>query len=443
MSDEIEREDHGLFTFGVPHESLLVLQLQQQARDNPQRPGHAWGRLTGKREVDGREERVLKVFHVDLERQRLTVTEERDGVETARKTIDLAALHATPTDDSTPPNAPDPGPAEATFERLPFHAAELLPEDELRNWLCSEAEDEVKGASVLRRRLFLFGDGFQEIATLPEAFAAGIAPGTAATLAAISRRPGVERRFVQGWLDGTDGAGTAFVAERLEDGGYWLAVRPFRRRLGMMGTWTADWSAREGTDLAEVPAELRPALVPAAGEVALELGTPKPPDAPSLGMTGGPLADGEVPPSTAEAVAARVARDWEPKVPAGEAIDGARIVVFRGREWETWEVEADPPMGLDDLIRAICARGEEPASLAVVRWSIITLEGQSVRALLTTGEAAGRRFTRALCVQLAPDNTPTRYRLAGSDHGVVGDDGWIGVPPITEMSLYIPGAAEA
>lgn len=40
--------------------------------------------------------------------------------------------------------------------------------------------------------------------------------------------------------------------------------------------------------------------------------------------------------------------------------DGVGVFVFRGRELERWQIQGEIPMGLDDLVRAICARGAAP-----------------------------------------------------------------------------------
>mgnify|MGYP001613721551 FL=1 len=143
------------------------------------------------------------------------------------------------------------------------------------------------------------------------------------------------------------------------------------------------------------------------------------------------------------AVADRVGRDWEANLPLGKSPEGVRLTVFRGREWETWHIEGEFPTGLDDLIRAIAARGEPPTSLALVRMGVLPFEGDVYRALLTEGEAQGRRWTRAMLIGMAPDGAVVGYRIVVRDHGEMDDDGWIGVPPDTEMSLFTLNSGEA
>ncbi len=100
-------------------------------------------------------------------------------------------------------------------------------------------------------------------------------------------------------------------------------------------------------------------------------------------------------------------------------------------------------MGVDDMVRAICARGEVPTSLALVRHGIVEMNGEPYRALVTTGEAAGRRHLRALVMQMAPDGKVVGLLVYNEDGGEVGDDGWIGVPPITDMTLFTLDSGEA
>ena len=90
-SDKLDNKpDHGTFGLHSPQESVMLVQLAERAQKNPQKPGHAWGRIQGSRKVDGRTVEGFKVYHVDLNTNRLTITEEWAGRETARKTIDLA-----------------------------------------------------------------------------------------------------------------------------------------------------------------------------------------------------------------------------------------------------------------------------------------------------------------------------------------------------------------
>lgn len=443
MAKKSERADHGAFTIQSPQESVMLVQLTERAQKNPQKPGHAWGRIEAKRTQDGRTQKGFKVYHVDLNTSRVTITEEWDGVESARKTVALSSYDDTRELPAGPTPPPDPGSPEPTFYRWPFHAADLLPDDELREWAMERAEEDVMGISVLPRRIRLFGERFQEVVGLPHPLAPNVAPGTGATLRALWSRPGVERRLVEGWFGSVDARGTAWILEPGEDRAWWLAMRTFERRPGMIGMWTSAWSVRAGQGLDTLSSSLRGILDPPAGERAIELGPPKDPEPPEIGMFGGTLPPPEEVPATAEAVADRIGREWEAKLPLGESPDGTVVTLFRGREFETWKLDGELPMGLDDMVRAICARGEAPTSVAVVRMGVVPMEGEVYRALLTDGEAQGQRWTRVFVIRMAPDGTILGHRIAIRKHGEVGDDGWIGVAPITEMSLFTLGAGEA
>ena len=434
--------DHGTFGLHSPQEIVMLVQLAERAHKNPQTPGQAWGRIQGTRTVDGRQEEGVKVYHVNINTNQLTITESWAGQETARRTLPLDASERVEFPQGpTPP--PDPGPATPSFHRLPLRGADLFPEEELREWVLERADQDVLGLSVLPRRIRLVGERFQEVLGLPQPLAANVAPGTGATLRALWRRPGVERRFVEGWFGSVDGRGTAWVLEVGDDEEWWLAMRTFERRPGMIGRWTSAWTQRAGVGAASVSSSLRAVLAPPEGERPIAVGKPTSPDQPELGMFGGTLEHAEEVPATAEAVADRVGRDWEANLPLGKSPEGARLTVFRGREWETWHIEGEFPTGLDDLIRAIAARGEPPTSLALVRMGVLPFEGDVYRALLTEGEAQGRRWTRAMLIGMAPDGAVVGYRIVVRDHGEMDDDGWIGVPPDTEMSLFTLNSGEA
>lgn len=442
MTKQPEKPDHGTFGLHSPQEGVMLVQLVERARKNKEKPDQAWGRIEGTQSVNGKTVEGIKTYHVNLATNRLTVTEVWAGKETARKTTDLhAGANMDVPDELSPP--PDPGSPTPAFHRMPFHSADLLPEEELQEWAMKRADKDVSELSVLPRRIRLVGEGFQEVVALPQALAANIAPGTGATLRALSARKGVERRLVEGWFGSVDGRGTAWILEVGNDNEWWLAVRAFERRPGLIGRWTSTWSQRTGTGVEAIPSSFLAILDPPPDEKAIPVGKPQQPAAPDFGMFPGSLPPEEVVPATAEAVADRVGRDWEANLPLGKAPEGPRLTVFRGHEWETWVLDGEFPMGLDDMIRAISARGEPPTSLALVRMGVIPLEGDVYRALITEGEAQGRRYTRALLIRLAPDDTVLGYRLACCDHGEMGDDGWIGVEPITEMSLFTLNSGEA
>lgn len=443
MATKIRRADHGTITIHSPQEDMLLVHLADRASKNPEKPGEAFGNIRATRTKNGRKEKGIKKFHLDTRTDTLTMTEEWDGVETARQTVRRGGSDA-PIDVPTGPTPPpDPGPAEPAFLRLPFHAADLLPEDELRDWLRERADGELGEVSVLPRRIRLFGEKFQEMVVLPHACGANVAPGTGATLRALWARPGVERRFVEGWFGSVDARGTAWVLEVGEDDAWWLAMRTFERRPGMIGVWTSAWSQRTGRGPDALPPSLRCVCAPPPDEPAIDLGAPKAPEPPSVRMFGGTLPKGEEVPATAEAAADRVGRDWEAKFPVEGGPEGARFTVFRGHDWETWDLRGDFPMGLDDMLRAICARGPEPTSVALTRMGVIPLEGDVYRALLTSGEARGERWTRALAIGITSEGRVFGHRIGVQKHGLIGDDGWIGVPPITDMTLFTLGAGES
>jgi hypothetical protein len=435
-------KDHGEFMLHSPDEDVRMVQLGESAERNPHIPGQAWTRFEGTRVVDGRTVKGVKVFHMDLAAEKLTVTEEWDGVETARKTIPLG-VPSIPTGSQGPVSPPDPGSNQPGFFRSTFLSAELYPEDELRQWVMERAAKDVFEGSVLPRRIRLFGEGFQEIVNLPQWFAPGVAPGTGATLRALATRPGVERRFVEGWSAGIDDRDTAWILEVCEDGAWWFATRPFDRRPGQIGLWKGAWAEQTDVDPDAIADPFRAICVPPDGEEVIDVGEPRRPEAPEIGMFCGETLPANQVPSTASDVAAKVGRIYERDLQTGMGSGEVRVVVFRGVEWETWRLIGEFPMGLDDVIRAIAARGEPPTSIALARLGILPFDGDAYRALITDGEVQGRRFTRALLIMMDATGSVIGHRIVGHDHGEVGDDGWIGVAPITDMSFVLPGAAEA
>jgi hypothetical protein len=438
--EELPMADHGMFILQSPQEDILLLQLSESAARNAQKPGEAWARLKATRKDGTRSVEGIKTFHLDLNAKRLTITETWGGVETARRTL---ALDAEPEPVAGPCPPPDPGPDEPSFLRYSFLEAELLPDEELQAWAMRRAERDLLELSVLPRRIRLVGDGFQEVLALPGPAAPGLAPGTGATLRALFDRPRIERRLVEGWFAGVEGADQAWIVEIAEEGQGWLATLDFERRPGMIGVGKGEWSQRSGPVPDILPEALRPLCVPSPEATALAVGEPRRPGPPDIRMAFGSLPSEESPPSSAVLVAEKVGRDWESKLPLGALDEGVRLTLFRGQDRETWDLKGEMPTEIDELIRTIAARGDPPTSLALVRMGIFQFEGVFYRALITVGEALGQRYTRAMLIRMAPDGTVTGYRLVGRDEGPVGDDGWIGVEPTTSLSLTMLDAAEA
>ena len=84
----------------------------------------------------------------------------------------------------------------------------------------------------------------------------------------------------------------------------------------------------------------------------------------------------------------------------GLRFEGVRAFVVRGRDFEHWELNGEFPMGLDDMLRAVCARGEVPQALVVARLQPVFHEGEPYRALVTQAECAGKRASRALLMMM-------------------------------------------
>lgn len=440
MTEPEEIQDHGEFLIHDPGEDAMVAQLSVDAQWNTKKKGEMWGRLLTSREVDGQTVQGVKLFHLDTHARRLTITETWGEVETARRTISLEEQPPSEPETCAPP---DPGPDRPLFTRLPFREADIWSDDDTRDWLLRRAEQEVMGLSALPRRIRLLGDGFQEILSMPLPLAAGLAPATGSTLRALSKRHGVERRFVEGWLPGSKGSDQAWILELDDHGGWWLATRDFERRPGLMGVWSSPWSRREGSGVKELPEPLRPIVSPPKGELAIDPGEPVRPPPPDIRMAFGTLKEGDPSPVTAGEVAEKVGRSYERKMHTGVLSDGQAVVVFRGKEWETWELRGELPAETDEMLRAIAARGDPPTAMALVRLSIVPFQGDPYRALVTTGEAQGRRLTRAMLIRLSADGSITGHRIVAQDHGEVGDEGWIGVEPNTNFSLVTLDSAEA
>lgn len=80
-------ENHGSFLIHIPREENVIVLLYERASQNKTQPGEAWVRLqtTGDPPTSGE-----KVFHLDTNLQILEIIERWEGVETARRVVDLS-----------------------------------------------------------------------------------------------------------------------------------------------------------------------------------------------------------------------------------------------------------------------------------------------------------------------------------------------------------------
>ena len=82
--------DHGDFSMQIENEAALIQQAVATANRNLERPGQYWLRLNAQQNwPDGRVLFGVRLYHVDLIDRTLTISEEWNGAETARRTHPL------------------------------------------------------------------------------------------------------------------------------------------------------------------------------------------------------------------------------------------------------------------------------------------------------------------------------------------------------------------
>lgn len=260
-----------------------------------------------------------------------------------------------------------------------------------------------------------------------------------ATFDRLATRSDVEHRIAWGSVEG-GGEHVAFVfgAANDEVRSWWLAVRGFRRLPGGLGSQETSWELTLGVAHASADGPLAPLRRPGPP---LELLPARPVPFPEIGVRVDDVpANAEVP-GDAVATTNVLCELGEEATAMRDRPDGVLVVVFRGRTFERWRLIGEIPCGLDDLVRAICARGPTPAAVATLCVDLFEYEGRLHRAVKTTGEAGGIRFERILAMLFAEGDgdQPSQLQYFGSTPADVGTDGWIGVAPVSALEWFDRG----
>lgn len=306
----------------------------------------------------------------------------------------------------------------------------------VQRWAIQRVTDEVVRSGTVRARLLVLCDDHVEdldLAPLTEG-------DPVATFAALATRPGVEHRVLCGHLeDAGNHVAWVFGARTDDERSFWFATRPFRRLPGNLGSGESTWNLSWGVALEGVVGPARSLHRPGPPITLLPA---EPPPMPKIGGrvdSAPPNADIPTDPIAATNVVNQLGDEQRAVL---HGFDGVGVFVFRGRELERWQIQGEIPMGLDDLVRAICVRGAAPSAVATMRLDVFEHAGTVYRVVRTVGEGAGMRFERIAALQFAPGDTEiaSQVQLFGSTPTrLAPGDGWIGVAPVTDLDLFTLG----
>jgi hypothetical protein len=329
------------------------------------------------------------------------------------------------------------------LEQLPLF--DLDPHDAAaaRAWRLRSIEHEVSLTGALPLRMVLVGVGVQRIGHLELRLEPKIELEHAALFSMSAAQPDVVRAYREGELTVEEADGRYRAVVTLEyahaTGRWWTA----RRRVGTnqvaVGVFHGEWVEEEGVGLESLDERLREWVDTTGitlGESSHEL-TPNP-TMPEL-LCGMATLNGQ-PPLDAKVFAEIVGNMVDAQL-AREYPTGIEVFAFKGREVEHFLVRGQVPFPIDDLVRAIAARG--PADAVALRYpGVAEIDGESHRAVFCAVECAGRRHDRVVALKF-DQGKPVASRAFHQELGPVGPDGcWLGVQPKNaEVTLFVMGTA--
>ncbi len=410
-----------------PGEDRLIRDLVYRAQLADESPGQATTSITLDPSLRPGATEGARTYHLDLATGAVVVRELWDGEETARQQRTLSGMRW-----PCPPLLPDPRPPLDPLQPVlrSLDGTAPLDVDGVRARVLRMVERELSLSGIVKPRLVLVCESHVEDLVLPEGSSTEV---HCATFVHAGSRPEVRQRLLV--LPEEPGA-RVYAAISDAQGSAWVAERPFHilpGNLGSRGPWSLTrYSGFQrgfpGWSHSGTPLPLRPAQPPVRASLGCHLLALPP--------------DWSVPRTATEAstVAGALA---EPVVIRG-GLDGVLVIVVRGRSIERFHMIGDPRVGIDDLIRAIAASGDEPDAIALVRVDLFDDDGQLRRAVVTLAEADGQRAQRVCALDYdASSDEPARDRLVFMAPEVVETNGWLGVPPEAEVELVIPTTAEA
>ena len=309
----------------------------------------------------------------------------------------------------------------------------------VRTWLLDFTEHRVRNEGRLTPKFRYLHAKQQEVFEVGEP-ELGEERHHAIFLRHLGQRPGVVRRFREGeLLVEVDGAHRrAVVLMELDPNGltdaWWVAWRLMGEREGRVGVFHGDWVTVEGLGALMFP-EACADWFPRGEVVTSEMSeTPTELPMPEILMA---VAGMLKPIAQDPLVALEVIGHLTDADIVKNGLNGIQVIAFRGLSVEQFLIRGRSLLDVDDLIRAIAQQGDTDA-IAVIVPGIMNLDGLDTRAIIELAEVRdGRRAQRAMPVKLKPDGTldNPRFWTVMVPAAELGE-GWIGVPPTQEISLF-------
>ena len=316
--------------------------------------------------------------------------------------------------------------------RRPLDGLSPYDTEAVTRWALQQSTDEIVRSGTIRPRLVLvLDDHIAEVDLLDQTKGDPVG-----TLMALRARGDIEHRLLFGCMQ-EDGQWIAWVfgAENDDQRSFWLATTPFEVRPGGVGAGTGSWELVQGIEQGSVPF---PAVTLTRTEPPMDLLPAQAPQTLQIGCIAHDIpANLEAPRDAVSATNVMSEMGMEDRA-WKEGIEGTLVVIFRERTFEKWHVLGEIPFSLDDLIRNMCAYGDEALAAVTLSIDVFPYEGEHYRAVKMVAEAKGVRFERLLAMLWAEGEAPepSHLRYFASQPRDVGSDGWVGVPPVTEVELF-------
>ena len=330
-------------------------------------------------------------------------------------------------------------PFELQLARHPLHGDhEAASADDLRHTVRSILADNVALTGEAPSEYQTIGPGWVEVCPVPDV-ELGKEVLQALILHQLGDRDEARHSFRVGEVV-LERRRVLVLLERVDATHWQLWLRRFGVGDGEVGVWHGDWEHSEGEGAESLPEPLQEWFDTGGGKLSGWNQGDMQPGKSDFEIGAYMLQWNGTLPDDPRAIAHSMYQGGLTAELLQKPIEGMIFFVWRpGGLLERWQFKGSAPCQLDELLRSICAQGDEPLCAALVHHCVVDVETERFRGYSTVVEFARQRGIRLLPYRIGAEGAeplePNYQPLVELSEG----QGWIGIAPTVELEMFAMG----